>query len=41
MSDVDVGLLLTLDYQYTTVHSNAAFSDFRRNVYAAGLKYRY
>jgi Putative beta-barrel porin 2 len=34
-------LLLTLDYQYSTVHSNAAFSDFTRNVYTAGLTYRY
>ncbi len=34
-------LLLTLDYQYTTVHSDALFSDFARNVYTAGLTYRY
>jgi hypothetical protein len=34
-------LMLTLDYQYTTVQSNAAFSDFTRNQYTAGLTYRY
>src|SRR5262249_8875623 len=34
-------LLLTLDYQYSTVHSNAVLSDFTRNVYSAGLTYRY
>ena len=28
-------LLLTLDYQYTTVNSNAAFSDFTRNMVSA------
>ena len=34
-------LMLTLDYQYTTVQSDAAFSDFTRNRYTAGLTYRY
>jgi hypothetical protein len=34
-------LMLTLDYQYTTVNSDAAFSDFTRNWYSAGLTYRY
>jgi len=34
-------LLLTLDYQYSTVHSDAVLSDFTRNVYTAGLTYRY
>jgi hypothetical protein len=34
-------LLLTLDYQYSSVHSNAVFSDFTRNVYTAGLTYKY
>ena len=34
-------LLLTLDYQYTTVQSDAPFSDFRRNWYSAGLTYKY
>ena len=34
-------LALTLDYQYSTVHSNVAFSDFTRNQYTAGLTYRY
>jgi len=34
-------LTLTLDYQYTTVDSNAPLSDFTRNVYTAGLTYRY
>ena len=34
-------LMLTLDYQYTTVQSDAAFSDFTRNQYTAGLTYRY
>ena len=33
--------LLTLDYQYTTVQSDAAFSDFTRNWVSAGLTYRY
>jgi Putative beta-barrel porin 2 len=32
---------LTLDYQYTTVHSNVTFSDFTRHVYTAGLTYKY
>ena len=34
-------LLLTLDYQYSTGRSDAAFSDFTRNWYSAGLTYRY
>lgn len=34
-------LHLTLDYQYSTVQSNAASSDFARNVYTAGLTYSY
>ena len=34
-------LMLTLDYQYTTVQSDAAFSDFTRNWVSAGLTYRY
>jgi hypothetical protein len=34
-------LVLTLDYQYNTVHSDAAFSDFTRNIYTAGLTYKY
>jgi Putative beta-barrel porin 2 len=34
-------LALTLDYQYTTVHSDVAFADFTRNQYTAGLTYRY
>ena len=34
-------LLLTLDYQYSTVHSDAVLSDFTRNVYTAGLTYKY
>jgi len=34
-------LLLTLDYQYSTVHSDAVLSDFTRSVYTAGLTYRY
>ena len=34
-------LMLTLDYQYTTVQSDAAFSDYTRNQYTAGLTYRY
>jgi len=34
-------LMLTLDYQYSTVESNAAFSDFTRNWVSAGLTYRY
>src|SRR5262249_15517255 len=34
-------LMLTLDYQYSTVQSDAPFSDFTRNRYTAGLTYRY
>ena len=34
-------LALTLDYQYSTVHSNLALSDYTRNQYTAGLTYRY
>ena len=34
-------LLLTLDYQYWSVHSTGQLSDFNRNVYTAGLTYRY
>jgi Putative beta-barrel porin 2 len=34
-------LLLTLDYQYWTVDSDAVLSDFTRTVYTAGLTYRY
>ena len=34
-------LMLTLDYQYTTVQSDAAFSDYTRNQYTAGLTYSY
>jgi uncharacterized protein (PEP-CTERM system associated) len=34
-------LLLTLDYQYSTVSSNQVLSDFTRNVYSAGLTYKY
>jgi len=34
-------LLLTLDYQYSTVHSDAVLADFTRNVYSAGLTYKY
>jgi hypothetical protein len=34
-------LMFTLDYQYTTGQSNAAFSDFTRNMVSAGLTYRY
>jgi Putative beta-barrel porin 2 len=34
-------LSLTLDYQYSTVHSDAVLSDFTRNVYSAGLTYKY
>jgi len=34
-------LLLTLDYQYSTVHSDAVLSDFARNVYTAGLTWKY
>jgi hypothetical protein len=34
-------LALTLDYQYSTGHSNLVFSDYTRNQYTAGLTYRY
>jgi hypothetical protein len=34
-------LILTLDYQYTTVRSNVAFSEFTQNAYTAGLTYKY
>jgi hypothetical protein len=34
-------LALTLDYQYSTVQSNLALSDYTRNQYTAGLTYRY
>jgi hypothetical protein len=34
-------LMLTLDYQYTTVNSDAQFSEFTRNRYTAGVTYRY
>jgi hypothetical protein len=34
-------LLLTLDYQYSTVQSDAVLSDFARNLYTAGLTYKY
>jgi hypothetical protein len=34
-------LLLTLDYQHIIGQSNAALSDFRRDVYTAGLTYKY
>jgi hypothetical protein len=34
-------LLLTLDYQYQTLHSDAVLSDFARSMYTAGLTYRY
>ena len=34
-------LRLTLDYQYSTSHSNLAFNSFNTNVYTAGLTYRY
>ena len=39
--DIWRNLRLTLDYQWSTVHSDAVFSDFTRNVYTAGLTYRY
>ena len=39
--EVRRNLLLTLDYQYSTVHSDAVLSDFTRNVYTAGLTYKY
>jgi hypothetical protein len=34
-------LLLTLDYQYTTVRSDAPLSDFTRNLVTSGLTYKY
>jgi hypothetical protein len=34
-------LLLTLDYQYSTLNSNTAFNQFSRNVVSAGLTYKY
>jgi hypothetical protein len=34
-------LLLTLDYQYTTVHSDVAFGDFVANQFTAGVTYKY
>jgi len=34
-------LLLTLDYQYTSEHSDAPSSSFVQNTYTAGLTYRY
>ena len=34
-------LLVTLDYQYSTVHSDAVLSDFARSVYTAGLTWKY
>jgi hypothetical protein len=34
-------LLLTLDFQYTTGRSDAAFSDFTREQYTAGVIYKY
>ena len=34
-------LMLTLDYQYSTVRSDAPLSDFTRNVYTVGLTYKY
>ena len=34
-------LMLTLDYQYEIVNSDAQLSDFTRNRYSAGLTYRY
>jgi hypothetical protein len=34
-------LLLTLDYQYSTLNSNVAFNQFSRNVVSAGLTYKY
>ena len=34
-------LRLTLDYQYSTLHSNIAFNSFNANVVTAGLSYRY
>jgi uncharacterized protein (PEP-CTERM system associated) len=34
-------LLLTLDYQYSTLNSNTLFNQFGRNVVSAGLTYKY
>lgn len=34
-------LRFTLDYQYSTLHSNIAFNSFNANVVSAGLSYRY
>ena len=34
-------LLLTLDYQYSTLNSTVAFNQFSRNVVSAGVTYRY
>ncbi len=39
--DIWRNLRLTLDYQWSTVRSDAVFSDFTRSVYTAGLTYRY
>jgi uncharacterized protein (PEP-CTERM system associated) len=34
-------LLLTLDYQYSTLNSNTSFNQFGRNVVSAGVTYKY
>ena len=34
-------LLLTLDYQYSTLNSNTTFNQFSRNVVSAGVTYKY
>jgi len=34
-------LLLTLDYQYSTLNSTVAFNQFSRNVVSAGVTYKY
>jgi opacity protein-like surface antigen len=34
-------LLLTLDYQFTTEHSDGPLTSFTENTYTAGLTYRY
>jgi hypothetical protein len=34
-------LLMTIDYQHSEVTSNTTFNDFSRNVYSAGLTYKY
>ncbi len=39
--DIWRNLRLTLDYQWSTLRSNVDLSDFTRNVYTAGLTYRY